>query len=342
MNSDLKAYFDLLSGDKYPKFIDKYIETDEFKRLDKVGMFCGCDYTSLFKTKFWYSRLDHSIATALMTYNFTRNKEQTILALFHDLGSPAYSLCVDYMLGDAKTQSTAERSIKDIVFSSKNLKDLLLKDKIPLDIFDDYESYPVVENKKPKLCVDRLDGVFSACFIWLNTHTIEQIANVYNDMTILKNEFGEDELAFKTIERAEKFYEMASKYTLAMQGNEDKMVMQFIADNLKLLINRKKLTVEDLYVLGEQEILGILKHENGEILNCFRTARKLKRCNEQDARWYSISVDAKKRYVLPLVEHEKQVVRLHTISEKCKKMFDYILKFEDSKYCCIEGIKNFT
>ncbi len=342
MNSELKEYFNTLCDGKYPKFIDKYLECEEFKRLDKIGMFCGCDYTSLFTPRFWYSRLDHSFSTALMTYRFTKDKQQTILALFHDLGTPAFSHCVDFMLGDSKNQSKSEKSVKDIVFSSEKLKNLLLKDKVPLDIFDDYESYTIVENSKPKICVDRLDGIFSLNSILMHTHSIEQVAEVYKNMVILKNEFNEKEIGFLNTESAEKFYEMASKYTIEMQDNEDKFVMQFIADNLKLLINRNKITLEDLYNLGEQEILSILKRENGENLKAFNYAKKLKRSEEPEPMWYNVSVDAKKRYVLPIVKlDDGRVVRLHTISVKCKKMLDYILAYRDSKYCHIPNIKYF-
>ena len=342
MNSELKAYFDTLCDGKYPKFIDKYLACEEFKRLDRIGMFCGCDYTSLFSPRFWYSRLDHSISTALMTYHFTKNKQQTILALFHDLGTPAFSHCVDFMLGDAKNQSKSEKSVKDIVFGSENLKKLLIKDKVPLDIFDDYESYTIVENKKPKLCVDRLDGIFSLNLILMHTHSLEQIAEIYKNMAVLKNEFGEKEIGFLNTESAEKFYDLSTKYTLEMQGNEDKFVMQFIADNLKLLINRDKVTLEDLYNLGEQEILSILKRENGDNLKAFNYAKKLKRVDSPDPMWYNVSVDAKKRYVLPIVKLEdNRVVRLHTVSEKCKKMLDYVLAYKDSKYSFIPNIKYF-
>ena len=341
MNSDLKAYFDTLCDGKYPKFIDKYLETLELKRLDKVGMFCGCDYTGLFSPSFWYSRLDHSISTALMTYHFTGDKLQTILALFHDMGTPAFSHCVDFMLGDAKNQSKAEKSVKDIVMGSANLKELLKKDRIPLDAFDDYESYPVVECSKPKICVDRLDGVFSLNYILLNNFSIAQIKEVYKNMAVLKNEFGEEEIGFLNTESAELFFDMATKYALEMQGNEDKYVMQFIADNLKLLIREGKITHEDLYKLGEQEVLAIAKRINGSNIREFNFAKRLKRSDSPSDVWYSISVDAKKRYILPLVKVGNEAVRLHTISKKCKGMFDYFMSFNDSKWCFIQNIKPF-
>lgn len=342
MNGELEAYFNTLCGGKYPKFIDKYLVIDAFKRLDKIGMFCGCDYSGLYTPKFWYSRLDHSISTALMTYHFTSDKQQTILALFHDLGTPAFSHCVDFMLGDAKLQSKGEKSVKDVVFNSPTIKSLLLKDKVPLDIFDDYESYSVVENKSPKLCVDRIDGVFATCFIWLATHKHKQIADVYKDMAVLVNEFGEKEIGFLNTISAEKFYEMVSNYTLEMQKNEDKFVMQFIADNLNLLIKRGKISFEELYKFGEEELLEMIRHENKEAFRVFNMAKRITRSSTKNADWYSVSVDAKKRYITPIVKLEGgRVERLHKISEKAKRMFDYILRYKDSQYAFIPNMKTF-
>ncbi len=342
MNSELNAYFNTLCENKYPKFIDKYLETDEFKRLGRIGMFCGCDYTKLFSPRYWYSRLDHSISTALMTYHFTKDKEQTILALFHDLGTPAFSHCVDFMLGDSKNQQKPEKSVKDIVVSSPELMELLKKDKIDFSIFDAYENYPIVECEKPKLCVDRLDGILSVNVILYGKYTAQQMSKLYKSLTVLKNEFGDEEIGCLDTESGEILFDYISRYALLMQGNEDKFVMQFIADNLELLIKRGKISLEDLYVLGEQEILGILKKENGDNLKVFNMASRIKRSEEADPRWYSVSVDAKKRYVLPLVKLEDgRNERLHTVSQKCKSSFEYILKFKDTKFSHIPNIKYF-
>lgn len=342
MNSELMAYFNTLCDGKYPKFIDKYLETDEFKRLDRIGMFCGCDYTRLFQPMYWYSRLDHSISTALMTYNFTKDKEQTILALFHDLGTPAFSHCVDFLLGDAKNQLKSEKSVKDVVASSQTLMDLLKKDKIDFSIFDAYENYPIVECEKPKLCVDRLDGILAVNVILLGKYSVNQMAEMYKKLTVLKNEYNEEEIGCIDTESGEMLFDYTSRYSILMQGDEDKFVMQFIADNINLLIKRGKLVFEDLYLLGEQEILNILKKENGDNLKTFNMATKIKRSEVADPRWYSVSVDAKKRYVLPLVKlPDKRTVRLHTISQKCKSSFEYILKYQDSKFAYMPNIKYF-
>ena len=164
-NEEIKKYFKMLSKE-YPIFIDKYINTKELQRLKHIGQFCGCDYTKLYSCKYWYSRLDHSIACALMTYNFTKNKTQTLGALFHDLGTPAFSHCIDFLLNDSENQESSEKSIDEIISNSKEILKLLEKDNIEVYDVTNIDKYTILENQKPKLCVDRLEGVLHTALIW--------------------------------------------------------------------------------------------------------------------------------------------------------------------------------
>ena len=60
-------------------------------------------------------------------------------------------------------------------------------------------------------------------------------------------------------------------------------------------------------------------------------------------RTYAVSVNCKKRYVIPLVAHDTKTCRIDQLSEMAKKLLDEYLAFEDSKYCYIEGIgKDFS
>ena len=48
------------------------------QRIGKIGYGCGTDYTKIFNNKFLYSNLEHSIAVALIVWNFTKDKKQTL------------------------------------------------------------------------------------------------------------------------------------------------------------------------------------------------------------------------------------------------------------------------
>ena len=327
-----ELYQDIFTED-YPLFIDKYLELPEFKRIDNIGIFCGADYVKYARIKFWYSRLDHSKTVALMTYHFTHNKAMTLAALFHDLGTPCFSHCIDYLLGDAVNQESSEKSICEVIDNSNEIKKYLEFDEVSIDELNDISKFTIVENKKPKLCVDRLDGVLSTCFIWIRTISLNEIKEIYNDMQVLTNEENELEIGFKSKEIAEKFFECSYDYSIALQKNEDKFMMQFIADMLKKLIDNKKIKLQDLYELKEKDIVKILsQYQNW---NIFSELDGIDRSDIMPNCYYT-SVMAKKRYTNPLCGNN----RITNISNKCAEMLKYYENFEDTKYAYSKKIKN--
>ena len=104
---------------EYPSWLDDYIALPCLQRLGGVGLLCGTDWTSLYNNRFFYSRLDHSIGTALITWNFTHDKKQTLSGLFHDIATPVFKHCIDFMNGDAETQESTEERTTDIIKNSK-------------------------------------------------------------------------------------------------------------------------------------------------------------------------------------------------------------------------------
>ncbi len=341
LNKELKEYFMILCNNDYPEFIEKYITTEELQRLSKIGQFCGCDYTNLYNIKCWYSRLDHSVACALITWNFTKDKKQTISALVHDLGTPAFSHCIDYLLGDFANQESSERDIFSIINNSKELKNILLEDNITVEDVANMEKHTILENKKPKICADRLEGVLHSVLIWLNKWPLNEVEEVYRNIIVLKNEDDEAELGFKNKLSAEKFYEAAYEYSIALQQNEDKYTMQFISDILKATINKKILTMEVLYKLSEAEIINTIKKDNelNNKWNIFVNANELIRINNEPKDVYYVSVEAKKRYVIPLCIYKNKTLRANDCSSKINKLLQSYLNYKDTKYSYIPGIK---
>ena len=111
LNKEIKRYFYVLSPE-IPKFLNEYIDTPELQRIGKIGMNCGTDYTKIFNNKFFYSRLDHSIGVALIIWNFTKDKKQTLAGLFHDIATPCFSHCIDFLHKDYINQEVTEENTK--------------------------------------------------------------------------------------------------------------------------------------------------------------------------------------------------------------------------------------
>ena len=201
----MDEYLNIFIDKEYPTFIDKYLNTKTLNRLKNITQFCGCDYTKLYSPKFLYTRFDHSLVVAHMTWHFTHQKDETIAALLHDVGTPCFAHCIDYVFGDYINQESSEKSIVDIIKKDSELLAYLKTDEIKLTDLEVLNNYHILENKSPKLCTDRLDGVLHTCYIWLQTHSLRAIKEVYDNIEVLENEDGIFEIGFQNIEIANKF-----------------------------------------------------------------------------------------------------------------------------------------
>lgn len=83
----MHEYLQVFIDEEYPEFIDKYLNTKTLNRLRSVTQFCGSDYTNLYSPRFLYTRFDHSLVVAHMTWHFTHDKKETIAALLHDIAT---------------------------------------------------------------------------------------------------------------------------------------------------------------------------------------------------------------------------------------------------------------
>ena len=99
ISEKLKACFKILSPE-FPEWLHDYINTPAMLRISGTSIDCGCDYTALIPKHEWYSNLDHSVGVALIIWNFTKDKKQTLAGLFHDISTPVFKHCIDFMNGD--------------------------------------------------------------------------------------------------------------------------------------------------------------------------------------------------------------------------------------------------
>ena len=335
----MKEYLNIFIDKEYPKFIDKYLETDTLERLKHITQFCGCDYTTLYSTLFQYTRFDHSLVVAHMTWHFTHDKKETIVALLHDIGTPCFAHTIDLVFGDYINQESSERSIVEIIKKDKKLKKLLKEDDISMEDINNYPNYHILENKSPKLCTDRLDGVLHTCYIWMHTHSLEQIKEVYDDLTVLLNEENKPEIGFKNVSIAEKFVLMVYNYAHELQWNTDKYIMKYISELVKKSFEKNLLSLDDLYIKKEEDICKIF-NENFSSWKHFVNAKKISRSDLKPKKNFYISFETKKRNTIPLVQIKNNCVRIDSISKNSKNLYSRLNKEKDTKYAYIEEIEN--
>jgi len=339
INEEIKEYFKILSPE-FPLWLLDYINTPEMQRIAGTSMSCGTNYTKVFNIKYFYSNLDHSVGVALIIWNFTHDKKQTLAGLFHDIATPAFKHCIDVMNGDVKYQESTEIRTEQIIRNSSEITKLLTKDGIRIEEVCNCEIYPIVDNPIPRVCADRFEYNFSNGLIFHRVWELDDIREVYNNVVILKNEDGIEELGFKDITICEKYVHIVSKLWPYWINDEDRAVMQFWADMVKSMNIKGYLTIDDLYTLSEQEIIK-------KILNCedtylkdifikFQNATTIYRGDVPEDNKYCISLNGKKRYVIPLTKFDNKVYRINEISKLAKQDIAEYFNFKESKYTGFE------
>lgn len=308
LNEEVRAYFKILSP-SYPLWLDDYINTPEMKRISKISMNCGTDYSKCFNVSYFYSNLDHSVGVALILWHFTQNKTITLAGLFHDIATPVFKHCIDFMYQDTLKQETTEKKTKDILLKAKEINLLLKRDNIRLEDVWDYKKYPLADNETPRLATDRLEYNFSGGLTLKRVWKLSDIEDVYQNLYLSKNEDGKEELAFKCQRIAEKYLLTVSRLWPVWISDTDRTLMQFYADMCKSLSKIKALTVKDLYTLSEEEV--ILKFKNcqdsylKEVFHKFLRVKKAYKSDIYLENKYCVKITTKSRYINPLVKGKR-------------------------------------
>ena len=266
MNSNLlDYYFEKLDYKNMPKFLVKYLDTPCLKRLKKIGYFCGMDYASknIYNFKEYITRYDHSLTVALLTWKCTHDKESTLAGLFHDISTPCFSHVIDYMNKDYENQESTEQYTEDILKNDKYLIECLKQDNINVEDIINFKKYSIVDNERPKLCADRLDGVILTGMSWTKNIQSNDIDNILNDLDIFDNEIG-----FRSKEIAYKVVEVSKSIDIYCHSNEDNYMMELLATITRYGINKGYITYKELYISNEEDVLNKLKNtDDAELLN---------------------------------------------------------------------------
>lgn len=338
ISDDLKQYFKILSHD-FPIWLNDYINTPEMERIGKISMDCGCDYTDLFPKHPWLSNLDHSVGVALIIWHFTHDKKQTIAGLFHDIATPTFKHCIDFMNGDSQKQESTEDKTKEIIENSTKIMSLLSRDEIKLDEVFNYKIYPIADNDSPKLSADRFEYNFSCGYIIHKIWNIDNLRKCYNDVTVLINEDGIEEIGFKHLSIAEEYIEVVSKLWPWWINDADRTSMQFLADMCSSMKMLGYLSIDDLYVLSEKQVIEKFKTCDDYLSSVFSQFEQAKKCYKSDIKVdgkYCINVKSKRRFVNPLVKEENVYGRVYDLSEKAKKCIDDYMSLSIDGYTYLD------
>ena len=326
MQKLINEYFKILSSD-YPKWLDEYINTERMQKQKYISVTCGKVYAKLFDYNN-YSSLDHSIGVALIIWHFTHDKKQTLSGLFHDIATPAFKHCVDFLNGDYMNQESTEELTKKLNEDSEDIMKLLNRDNITVEEVCDYHIYPIADNDTPMLSADRLEYSLSNDFLVYKFNTLDNIKRIYNDIEIQTNENGIIELGFKTKKIAREFVKNTSRLSICYRDDETRFYMQAIADILKKVSEEGLITKSDLYELKEEEVIDIIKKSKyGYVYEELVNAPKINTSLEEPNVYY-VKHGSKIRYIDPLVKGE----RISKVCKIAKNMIDKNLSYDMDKH----------
>ena len=336
LNPFIKDYFLILSSD-FPEFLNDYIETPRMQKQNGISCSCGEYYTKMNYCTFWYSSLEHSIAVALVIWHFTHDKKQTLAGLFHDIATPAFKHCIDFMNKDYERQESTEDLTRTLIMESREIMELLKRDGIRVDEVADYHMYPIADNDSPMLSADRFEytlsnGLGQCKPIW----TLDDVKEIYNNVVIINKDDGTPEMAFKDLKVAEKFVLGVSELSILYMRDERRFGMQFLADIMKRMSNLGIITVNDLYELSEAEIIEkIQKCDECNINECFKIWQEgtsVMISDEPVFDRYWVNVKAKRRYSDPLVITSDGYERTSKLSNAAKEALDKCLNYSFDRY----------
>ena len=317
---------DIYSKD-FPVFIKELINTPEFKRLSNVGMNCGCEYTSfpIFSNGKDYTRYEHSIGVALIIWHFTKDIKQSIAGLLHDISSPVFAHVIDFLNGDHETQESTEEKTEEIIANSMEIQEILKKYNLSTKDVYDYHMYPIADNDSPLLSADRLEYTLGNAFYY-GFKSMEEIRDMYKDLAVSVNEFGQSEISFSTLDKAIEFTCVSIENSKVYSSNVDRFAMQYLADLLKLAVNKRVISMKDLYTVEDQVISKLKKDE--ELKSMWKDFTKLSQIftsKEKPEYGYWVNIPAKKRYINPQVVSQG---RVSSLSKNLSKEIDDFLNID--------------
>jgi hypothetical protein len=126
---------------------------------------------------------------------------------------------------------------------------------------------------------------------------------------------------------------MTSKLSVIYREDRTRYSMQFVADILKKLKDEGKITIEDLYVKKESDIIDIIENsEYKDVFDKWREAKKVKSSKEEPEGVYFVHHGAKVRYIDPLFNGE----RMSKACKIAKKMIDTNLAYSMDNYVYLD------
>lgn len=325
-------------SDHIPDFLLETAATAPMIRLQDIGMNCGCEYTKfpMFNDLPPYSRYDHSLGVGLIIWHFLQSQNacrtylsldhiraQALAGLLHDIATPAFAHVIDFLKGDHLSQESTEDGTRQMIEESFEIQRILSEYGLSTDDVCDYHKYPIADNDTPQLSADRLEYTLGN-LVNYGFRSEAEVQALYNDLTVGKNESGQDEIMFRTPDIALDFSEGVLQCSEIYVADADRFAMQALADLLREAVNDAVISEQDFY-LTEQELIRKLIVHPGYLKKwteyCSYSKMYTAKQPYEGKHW--MKVFAKKRYIDSFISGYGRVSQIYPeFSEKLQAFLE--------------------
>ncbi len=285
-----------LPSEELPGWWGRALDAKEFRRLKKVGMNCGMEYTSfpLFEGILPYSRYTHSVGVGEIVWHFTHDPKQALAGLYHDIATPCFAHVIDFVNRDYLQQESTEEGTSKIIAKSKDIQELLGFLGLSTSDIDNYHDYPIADNDSPRLSADRLEYTLSNAMNLLK-RGMDDIQELYDAISVLPS----GELGFLDRNKAKSFASAALSLGGIYSCDEDRYSMERLASIIRDALSCGAFQEKDLFGTEPALLRKLAASPLANRWTSFRLTSWLSKSPVPKDGF--IQVKAKKRYIDPLV-----------------------------------------
>ena len=167
-----------------------------------------------------------------------------------------------------------------------------------------FKKYTIVDNDRPKLCTDRLDGLILTALFCPKAININDVEKIIDNTQIFINEEEDEEIGFTSSEVANIALNAGKTIDIFCHSKEDNYMMELLASITRDAIDNKYITYDDLYSLNEKELINILENCNNKEIT--KKLTEFMNIKKEDIPEINLS-NVKIRALNPLVNGERLV-----------------------------------
>lgn len=204
------------------------------QRLKKIDQHGANQYINLNKT---FSRYEHSVGVMILLQRIGASVEEQAAGLLHDTPHTAFSHVIDFVFGDHEFH---EKFYEEVILESE-IPTILEHHDLSTEKILDQNNFPLLERALPDLCADRID--YTLRDLVHGGHDRKKI-DKYIDNFVNHN----SEIIIKNKKVAQSFAQDYLDLDAGIWSHPLSVaVFQILADAIKVALDKKILTHEDLF-----------------------------------------------------------------------------------------------